>query len=211
MEIFGSILSPFVSRCALAARFKGLKHTIAMPKDGIKSPAYLKMNPLGKMPVMKDGSVVLFESNVIVEYLEAKSKAKRLLPAAPKAAAKVRLTAALFAEYVQPATLALFSHRDPASRDQAVVDAKLMEIAKALDVAEAAVGKPFAVGKFSMADCYALPALFFVHMMLPGFGIQNPLGDRPKLTAYWGRLQKDKLASGVLKEMGEALKSFRGA
>jgi glutathione S-transferase len=209
MEIYGSILSPYVCRVALAARFKGIKHTLSMPKDGIKSPAFLKMNPLGKMPTMKDGPLVLFESGVIVEYLEAKSKARRLVPAAAKAAAKARLIAALFAEYVQGPTLALFRQRDPATRDQALVDAKLAEIAKALDTVEAQMGKPFAAGKFSIADCYAVPALFFLNAVLPQFGVADPLGGRPRLAAYAAKLQKDKLTRGALAEMGEALKSFR--
>ena len=91
MDIYGSILSPFVARCILAARFKGIKHTFSMPKDGIKSPAFLKLNPLGKMPAMKDGKLTLFESSVIAEYINGKSKKKPLVPSAAKAAAKVRL------------------------------------------------------------------------------------------------------------------------
>ena len=208
MEIFGIMLSPYVARCILAARFKGLKHTLAMPKDGIKSASYLKMNPLGKMPVMKDGKLVLFESNVIAEYINGKSKKKPLVPAAAKTAAGVRLTAAIFAEYVQPPVLALLKQLNPATRDQGFVDAKLMEVAKGLDVAEAKIGKPFATGKFSLADCYAVPALFFLNAFLPRFGVMNPLGDRPKLTAYWAKLQKDKLTRTVLNEMGEGLKAM---
>ena len=208
MDIYGIILSPYVARCILAARFKGIKHALLMPKDGIKSPAYLKMNPLGKMPVMKDGKLVLYESNVVTEYINAKSKKKPLLPAAPKAAAAVRLTVAIFAEYVQPPVLALIKQINPATRDQGLVDAKLMEIAKGLDVAESVIGKPFAAGKFSLADCYAVPALFFLNAFLPRFGVKNPLGDRPKLSAYWAKLQKEKLTRTVLAEMGEGLKAM---
>ena len=83
-----------------------------------------------------------------------------------------------------------------------------MEIAKGLDVAESLIGKPYAAGKFSLADCYAAPALFFLNAFLPRFGLMNALGDRPKLTAYWARLQKDKLTKTVIQEMGEALKAF---
>ena len=83
MEIYGGILSPYVARCVLAARLKGIKHSLTLPKDGIKSPAFLKLNPLGKMPAMKDGKLVLFESNVIVEYINGKSKKTPLVPAAP--------------------------------------------------------------------------------------------------------------------------------
>ena len=98
---------------------------------------------------------------------------------------------------------------NPATRDQALVDAKLIEIAKGLDVAEKMIGKPYAAGKVSLADCYALPALFFVHALLPAFGVSSPLSGRPKLSAYWAKLQKDKLTGTVLKEMEQGLKAFR--
>jgi glutathione S-transferase len=209
MDIYGSILSPYVARVALAARFKGLKHAVVMPKDGLKSPAFLKLNPLGKMPTLKDGKTVVYESQVILEYMEAKSRKRRLLPANAKAAASARLIAAVFGEYVQAPILALFRQRDPATRNQSVVDAKLAEIAKGLDVAESLIGKPFAAGKFSLADCYALPAVFYLNALLPQFGVTEPLGNRPKLKAYVAKLEKDKLTRGLLHEMTEELKTFR--
>ena len=91
MKIFGMILSPYVTRVALAARHKGLKHTITMPKDGTKTPAFLKMNPLGKMPVIKDGATTLFESGVILEYIEDKWPQPPLLPRDPYARARARM------------------------------------------------------------------------------------------------------------------------
>jgi glutathione S-transferase len=207
MEIYGMLLSPYVARVVVAARAKGIKHKVVMPKD-MKSPAYRKMSPFGKMPALKDGAVKLFESSVIVEYLEAKSKKNRLLPSNAKAAAKVRLAAAVFGEYVNAPTLQLFNHMNPAKRDQAVVDAKLAEISRGLSAAEGLIGKPYAAGKFSLAECYAIPTMFFLENMLPAFGVDKPLADYPKLIAYRARLAKDKLASTLLAEMAEALKGF---
>ena len=211
MEVYGGILSPYVSRVILTARHKGIKHKLTMPEGGIKSPEYLKINPLGKIPAIKDGSTILFESAVIVDYLDAKYKTKRLLPANAAEAAKVRMIAAVFAEYVQAPMLALFRHLDPTKRDQAVVDAKLAEIAKGLDVAEKLLsGKSWAAGaKFGFADVFAVPAMFFINAMMPGFGIADPIGGRKKLAKYYKVIQKDKMTGPVLGEMGEALKNFR--
>jgi glutathione S-transferase len=208
MEIYGVILSPFVARAVIAARHKGIKHSLVMPKDGMKSPAFLKINPLGKMPALKDGKLTLFESSAIVEYLEAKSKRKPLLPESAKAAAKVRLIAAVFAEYIQMPAFRLFGQLDPAKRDQAVVDTTLAEVAKGLDVVEAMLGKPYAAGKFSLADCYAIPTLFYLDVLMPLCGSPKSLGERPKLNAYRARLAKDKFTRDLLTEMDEAYKSF---
>ena len=211
MDIYGGILSPYVARVVLTARHKGIKHKVIMPEGGLKSPEFLKLNPLGKIPTIKDGANVLFESSVIVDYLEAKYKKNRIVPAKASDVAKARLLAAVFAEYIQTPTLALFRQMDPTKRDQAIVDAKVAEVNKGLDVAEKLLsGKKYAAGaKFSIADVYAVPALFFLHALLPRVGVADPIGGRKKLAKYAAAVKKDKLCGGVMGEMGEALKSFR--
>jgi glutathione S-transferase len=210
MQIYGLILSPFTARVVLAARHKGIKHTLSMPKDGSKTPAFLKMNPLGKTPVIKDGSTVLFESGVILDYLDAKYKKKRIIPAAAKAAAQARLIAALFGEYIMPPIFALWGQSDPAKRDQSVVDAKLADINRALDTIEKLMpGKSYAAGTgFTIADCYAVPALSFLYAIVPQFGLANPLAARKKLNKYMVKAKKDKLMGGVLNEMADAMKKM---
>ena len=136
MDVYGGILSPYVARVILTARHKGIKHKLKMPTGGLKSPEFLALNPMGKIPTIKDGSTVLYESSVIVDYLEAKYKKKRIIPASAKDAAKARLIATVFSEYVQGPTLALFRQRDPAKRDQKIVEEKLAEINRGLDVVE---------------------------------------------------------------------------
>lgn len=213
MDIYGVVYSPYMARVVLAARYKGIKHKISMPKDGTKTPAFLKMNPLGKMPTLKDGKTVVFESGVILDYLDAKYKKKPIIPSAAKAVAQTRLVAAIFAEYVQPNAFALWPQADPAKRDQAAVATAMASVEKALDVAEKVlVGKPFAAGaKFSLADCYAVPALFFLHFLVPQFGVKDPLAGRKKLKKYWAKVNKDKLTRQVLEEMDIGLKAVLAA
>ena len=209
MELYGRIYSPYMARVVIAARHKKIKHKIVEPEGGNKSPAFLKMNPLGKMPVMKDGKTILFESAVILEYVDAKFKKNRLVPAAAKAGAQVRLISAMFAEYVQPAIFALFGQRDPAKRDMAVVEAKKAELDRMLDVVEGLLlAKPYAAGsKLSHADCYAVPALLFLHVIARILGFEKPLGDRKKLSRYMAKVRKDKLLNGVFTEMEQGLKA----
>ena len=45
-----------------------------------KTPDYLKMNPYGKVPVLTDDAVVLYESCIINEYLEEKYRDRPLMP-----------------------------------------------------------------------------------------------------------------------------------
>ncbi|GEM_PF-1386275 len=210
MEIYGSILSPFVARLVLAARYKGIKHKVVMPKDGLKTPSFLKLNPLGKMPTIKDGATVLFESGVILDYMDAKHKKKPIIPTSAKGGAQARLIGAVFAEYVQPAMFALFPQTDPANRDQKVLEEKLTALNQMLDVAEKMiVAKPMAAGaRFTIADCYAAPTLFFLHSIVPQVSSEPVLGKRTKLKRYYAKAKKDKLIGPVFEEMGEAMKAF---
>ena len=210
MDIYGFVYSPYMARVVIAARHKGLKHKIVAPKDGIKSPSFLKMNPFGKMPVLKDGGVTLYESGVIVEYLDAKYKTKRLIPTVAKAGAQARLIAAVVGEYLQPNIFALWHQRDPAKRDQELVDAKLAIIKTAYDALEKLVTpKPYAAGaKLTVADCYAAPALFWLLAVMPLIGIDKPLAGHKKLAKYAANIKKDKLLGGVLMEMEAGLKEI---
>ncbi len=72
VHIWGRISSINVRKVVLAAQWMGLdfKRTDAGLKFGInKTPDYLRMNPNGQIPVLKDGEFTLWESNVIVRYL----------------------------------------------------------------------------------------------------------------------------------------------
>jgi len=54
---------------------------------GNDTPAYRAMNPNGLIPVLRDGDVVMFESNAIVRYLAIRYGSGSLLPKEPKALA----------------------------------------------------------------------------------------------------------------------------
>ncbi|HWP24165.1 MAG TPA: glutathione S-transferase [Candidatus Binatia bacterium] len=54
---------------------------------GNKDVSYLAMNPNGLVPTIKDGDFILWESNSIMRYLNAKYGNGQLLPAAPEAMA----------------------------------------------------------------------------------------------------------------------------
>ncbi len=214
MKIYGAILSPFVCRVLMALRHKGIKHEVEMPADGLKTPEFLKLNPIGKIPVMKDGATILPESGVIVEYIDTKFPKKKIIPGTAKAAGLARLIATISELYVQNVVTDLFRQRDPKTRDKKVVKEKLEELQKGLGILNqymADSGGPWAVGKkFTIADCYALPALFFVLLMAPAFKIKDPLAKHKAVKKYWNALKRDAMTKQVIKEMDAMAKQFFG-
>jgi glutathione S-transferase len=64
-------------------------HAMGFKEQENKTEAYLKMNPLGKAPVLEDGDFTLWESNAILCYIATLFPETNCLPADPKGRADV--------------------------------------------------------------------------------------------------------------------------
>ena len=92
MKLLGRLTSINVRKVAWTARLLGLD----LPREdwgtGFRStqePDYLALNPNALIPVLLDGDFALWESNSICRYLAARQSDTGLLPAEPRARAKV--------------------------------------------------------------------------------------------------------------------------
>ncbi len=75
LDLYWGSGSPYSWRVLLALEFKRLpytSHLLQFSKQEHKSPQMLKMNPRGRVPVLKDGDYVCFESLSILTYLDRK-------------------------------------------------------------------------------------------------------------------------------------------
>jgi len=73
LELYWGSGSPFAWRVLLTLAVKRLPYEsrlLEFSKEDHKSPAYLKLNPRGKVPTLKDGDFVLYESLAIMAYLD---------------------------------------------------------------------------------------------------------------------------------------------
>jgi glutathione S-transferase len=85
---------------------------------GNKDKDYLALNPNGLVPTMKDGDFVLWESNSILRYLNAKYGNGRLLPSSPEAMANANRWMDWQLSTLNPAIVPLFWNliRTPADK-----------------------------------------------------------------------------------------------
>ncbi len=75
IELYWGSGSPFAWRVMLTLEVKGLKYEsklLEFSKGEHKTPAYLRLNPRGKVPTLKDGEFVVYESIAIMAYLDRK-------------------------------------------------------------------------------------------------------------------------------------------
>ena len=75
IELYWGSGSPFAWRVMLTLEVKGLAYEsklLEFSKGDNKTPDYLRLNPRGKVPTLKDGDFVLYESLAIMAYLDRK-------------------------------------------------------------------------------------------------------------------------------------------
>jgi glutathione S-transferase len=96
IEVFMISGSPFAWRVLLALELKGLPYetrVLQVSKDEQKAPAFLAINPRGRVPALRDGETVVCESLAILAYLDRKYPTTPLFGATPAEAARVWQTA----------------------------------------------------------------------------------------------------------------------
>jgi glutathione S-transferase len=204
MFLYGGLLSPFVMRVVLAARAKGIDLPVKLPDGGIKTPEFLKLNPMGKMPTLIHDGFALPESEVIVQYLEDVHPRPSIMPENPQERARARLLSRLADVYVMPQIAVAFQGQP--------VDAAAM--AGALGAVEHFMAKDdtHAAGHgFSIADCTLIPILFFFDAFQAQQKTADMLTDFPKLNSYWQRAKLSETGMSALKDMSAALTAFMKA
>lgn len=134
--------SPFVRKVKIAADVLGLADRIEMQDADTVAPeaAFLAQNALGKIPtlVLDDGST-LFDSRVIVEYLDHLAGGGRVLPKEPTARFAALRLQALSDGILDAALLIVYEgrYREPPMRLQSWLDRQQDKIDRALAVLEA--------------------------------------------------------------------------
>jgi glutathione S-transferase len=92
ITLHGTKLSGHAHRVELLLRMLGLPYAYRDAPAAVRAtPAFLALNPLGQVPVLEDGSLVLADSNAILAYLARRyDPAGHWLPDAPESAAAVQ-------------------------------------------------------------------------------------------------------------------------
>ena len=86
-------LSPYAQKVKIALDEKGVDYQTRMPAaigTGQVDKEFLKANPRGEVPALIDGDAALFDSTIILEYIEDKWPEPHLLPKDPLGRARAR-------------------------------------------------------------------------------------------------------------------------
>lgn len=212
MKLYSGPLSLFSRKVEIALAEKGLaydRELVAFSQSegyAPKHPAVLAANPKGQVPVLVDGDLTLFDSTVIIEYLDDAYPEPPLLPRAPEARARCRLLE-LMADEVLLRPLSRLMYRtepenpDPVRRRQLADDAARAE-AELVDLyrlVEPRLEGPYLCGAFSAADIAMYMSVMF-SLRLGGPGLETV----PALQAWYGRVAARPAFAAVTAEVVEA-------
>lgn len=204
MKLLGGALSPYATRVMIAAHFKGIDLAIEPTAAGPANPALRALSPIGKVPVLIDGSLVLPESDVIIGYLEDRVPQPTLFPGDAAQRANIRLLARLIDTYSAP------SFGPFIGGDRAAIAVALERIDTALGyVDHFRIDGEFASGTaFSLADCALIPFFHTFEALQNGFGTLDLVRKRPRLAAWWSRARASAIGTFAGQAIDSAVAEF---
>lgn len=208
VKLYTAANSNFGARVAIAARAKGVALEEApLPAGGLRSRAFLEINPLAKIPVLVlDGAMILPESETILRYLEARFPEPSLYPEGAAARAATDRAGRIMDLYVMTPVIRLFPHLDPARRDAAAVGDEVGRWCAGLGVLAHFLRDPLpqAPAGVSLADCMLAPSLHLCTRIAALLGLPgDPVADQPVLVAYYRQVARHPVVGPVLDALTE--------
>ena len=159
MKLIGSLTSPFVRKVRIVMAEKKLDYQLVIDEVWSESSTISQSNPLGQVPcLIMEGGEALFDSRVIVEYLDTLSPVGKLIPSTGRERAEVKTWEALADGLIDASILARQEKRWPmrkeSERSSAWIDRQMGKVHNSLKAMEKGLGdKVYCSGiHFSLAD-----------------------------------------------------------
>lgn len=193
LHLYGQMMSPFVARVVLVAQSLGLELTAEpVPGGDTASPEFRAINPIGRVPALVHGEVWLAEGEVICSYLRDLYPEKDSERNDPAQAARGRLIARIVDLYLMGAYVPLNPLRRQENPDQDLIDKQVRIFNDGLSVLEQVLSpSPFALGSsLGHGDCALAPAMDYLSLMMPHFGIPDLTDGHPKLKQWWSHVKE---------------------
>ena len=191
MKLLGSPTSPYVRKVRIVMAEKKLDYQFVV-EDVWGSDAILKSNPLGKVPcLVMEGGEAVFDSRVIVEYVDTLSPVGRLIPQSGRERVEVRTWEALADGLLDAAILARLEQTWPGradgERSGAWVDRQMTKVHATLKAMGQGLGeKAFCSGiHFSLSDIAVGCALGYLDYRFPHIDWR---GEHPNLARLLEKL-----------------------
>ena len=174
MKLIGSTTSPYVRKVRIVMAEKKLDYQFLQENVWAADTTIAASNPLGKVPcLIMEGGEAVFDSRVIVEYLDTLSPVGKLIPSTGRERAEVKTWEALADGLLDAAILVrlenTFDGRKASERSQAWIDRQMDKVHASLKAMAQGLGdKPFCSGiHLSLSDIAVGCALGWLEFRFP--------------------------------------------
>ncbi|MBC9070521.1 glutathione S-transferase N-terminal domain-containing protein [Thauera sp. CAU 1555] len=170
MNLYSGTTDPFSHRCRIVLFEKGMDFEVIDVDLYNKPEDIAVINPYNRVPVLVDRDLVLYESNIINEYIDERFPHPQLMPPDPIMRARAR-------QLLHTFELELFSHIDALEKNQKGVDKNRAHVRDQLvQLAPIFTKQKFMLGdEFSMLDVAIAPLLW----RLEHYNIELPKAAAP--------------------------------
>ncbi|MDO8455806.1 MAG: glutathione S-transferase N-terminal domain-containing protein [Burkholderiaceae bacterium] len=174
LKLIGATTSPYVRKVRIVMAEKKLDYAFVQENVWAADTTIAHSNPLGKVPcLIMEAGEALFDSRVIVEYLDILSPVGKLIPASGRERAEVKTWEALADGLLDASILArleaTWAGRTEAQRSPAWIDRQLGKVHDSLKAMSTGLGdKPFCTGiHLTLADIAVGSALGYLDFRFP--------------------------------------------
>ncbi|SFD50902.1 glutathione S-transferase family protein [Massilia yuzhufengensis] len=192
MKLIGSVTSPYVRKVRVVMAEKKLDFTLVLENVWAPETTIQAVNPLGKIPclVMEDGST-LYDSRVIVEYLDTLTPVCKLLPTIKRERTEVKVWEAL-ADGVIDAAITVFlerRERPPEQQSAKWIERQMGKVHAGLRVMSDKLGEsPHCMGvHYTLADVAVGCTLGWLALRFPEIDWR---GEYPNLARLFDKLSE---------------------
>jgi glutathione S-transferase len=192
MKLIGSLTSPFVRKVRIVLAEKKLDYKFVLEDVWAPDTTIADANPLGKVPcLVMEGGEAIFDSRVIVEYVDTLSPVGKLIPLSGRERVEVRTWEALADGLLDAAVLArmeqTWNGRTDAQRSAAWIDRQLLKVRQSVQAMSLGLGdRPWCAGNHhSLADIAVGCALGYLDFRFPDIDWR---ADHPNLGKLYDKL-----------------------
>jgi glutathione S-transferase len=188
MKLIGSNASPYVRKVRVVMAEKRLDYQFVQEDVWAPDTTIAHSNPLGKVPcLVMEGGEAMFDSHVIVEYLDTLSPVGKLIPQQGRERAEVKTWEALADGVMDAGVLcrleATWAGRADGERSQAWMDRQRAKMNNGIAaMAKGLADKPFCSGiHLSLSDIAVGCALGWIEFRFPDIDWRNQYSNLAKL------------------------------
>ena len=187
MKLLGSLTSPYVRKARIVLAEKKIEYDFVLDSPWVEQTTVTQHNPLGKVPVLLlDDDSTLYDSRVIVEYLDTVSPNNRLIPSSGRERITVKRWEALGDGILDAAVAALLEAKRPkGERSASWIKRQRGKVMAGLQALADDLGEhPWCHGNaFSLADIAVGSALGYLEFRFPDIDWREPHANLAKLYA----------------------------